>query len=51
MTGLGGDRIILGYPWLESFNLDVDWPAKKILRPAVKLKTLLYEKYTRDQIN
>jgi hypothetical protein len=46
VIGLGGDRIILGYPWLESFNPDVDWLAKKILGPTVKLKTLLYGKYT-----
>ena len=46
VTGLEGNRIILGYPWLESFNPNINWPAKKILRPTVKLKTLLYGKYT-----
>ena len=51
MTGLGGDRIIQGYPWLKSFNPDVDWLAKQILGPTVKLKTLLCGKYTQDQIN
>jgi hypothetical protein len=30
---LGRDRIILGYPWFQAFNPDIDWPTKYIKGP------------------
>src|SRR5712672_3656416 len=26
VTNLGGDRFIFGYPWLATFNPDINWP-------------------------
>jgi len=26
VTNLGGDRWIFGYPWLATFNPDINWP-------------------------
>jgi Retroviral aspartyl protease len=39
VTNLGKDCIILGYPWLEAFNLEINWKEGKILGPQTKLKT------------
>jgi len=39
VTGLGQDQIILGYPWLEQFNPDIDWENGKILGTEITLKT------------
>jgi len=39
---LGLDRIILGYPWLHAFNLDIDWPNCKLVGPKVKMETMLH---------
>ena len=25
VTGLGNQRIILGFPWLNKYNLDINW--------------------------
>jgi gag-polyprotein putative aspartyl protease len=33
IVDLGRDQIILGYPWLREFNLDIDWPTKFIKGP------------------
>src|SRR6266850_4344765 len=38
VTGLGQDQIILGYPWLEQFNPDIDWENGKILGTEITLK-------------
>jgi len=42
VTNLGSDRIILGYPWLRAFNLDIDWPNCKLMGPKVKMETMLH---------
>jgi len=39
MTNLGGDRIILGYPWLHNINPVIDWPNCKLIGPRVKIET------------
>jgi len=36
---LGKQPIILGYPWLEEYNLDIDWKEGRLLGPHVHLKT------------
>jgi hypothetical protein len=33
VTNLGKDRIILGYPWLEAFNPDINWGEGRINGP------------------
>jgi len=35
IMNLGGDRIILGYPWLHNFNPQIDWPKYKLIGPPV----------------
>jgi predicted aspartyl protease len=39
VTNLGKDRIILGYPWLEAFNPDINWGEGRLKGPKVKFKT------------
>jgi hypothetical protein len=38
ITNLGDDHILLGYPWLEEFNPDVDWKAGAMKGPQVELE-------------
>jgi hypothetical protein len=52
VTGLSGIELILGYPWLQDFNPQVDWPTNTIPSPPVEIKTLLQDKiaqYTRNR--
>jgi hypothetical protein len=39
VTNLGRDRLILGYPWLEAFNPEINWAEGKLLGPQTMLKT------------
>jgi Retroviral aspartyl protease len=39
VTNLGKDRLILGYPWLEAFNPEINWAEGKLLGPWTTLKT------------
>jgi hypothetical protein len=39
VTNLGRDRLILGYPWLEAFNPEINWAEGKLLGPQTTLKT------------
>jgi hypothetical protein len=39
VTNLGRDRLILGYPWLEAFNPEINWAEGKLLGPRTTLKT------------
>ena len=41
VTGLSGIELILGYPWLQDFNPQVDWPTNTLPGPPVEIKTLL----------
>jgi hypothetical protein len=39
VTNLGKDRIILGYPWLEAFNPDINWEKGQVNGPKFQIKT------------
>ena len=45
VTNLGGDRVILGYPWLRDFNPKIDWPTGKLEGPAVTIETCFYSRF------
>jgi len=45
VTDLGSDRMILGYPWLRTFNPNIDWPNCKLIGPPVKIETLFHGCY------
>jgi hypothetical protein len=47
VTNLGSDKMILGYPWLHTFNPDIDWPSCKLVGPAIKMETLLHARNPR----
>jgi hypothetical protein len=47
LTGLGHDRLILGYPFLNAFNLDMDWRAAQLKGGDVFLETMGFEKAQR----
>jgi predicted aspartyl protease len=38
VTNLGDDHILLGYPWLEEFNPDIDWKAGAMKGPQIELE-------------
>jgi hypothetical protein len=40
VTNLGQDRIILGYPWLHEFNLEIDWEQGRLIGEEVKLEEI-----------
>jgi hypothetical protein len=42
VINLGSDRIILEYPWLCIFNLDIDWLSCKLIGPKIKIETMLH---------
>src|SRR5216683_8181756 len=37
--------MILEYPWLCTFNPNINWPSCKLIGPTVKIKTLFYRYY------
>jgi len=39
ITNLGKDQLILGYPWLEEFNPEINWTEGKLLGTRIHLKT------------
>ncbi len=45
VTDLGSDRMILRYPWLCTFNPNIDWPNCKLIGPPVKIETLFHGCY------
>jgi hypothetical protein len=47
VTNLGSDKMILGYPWLRTFNPDIDWPNCKLTGPAINMETLLHARNPR----
>jgi hypothetical protein len=51
VTNLGQDHIILGYPWLREFNLDIDWEEGQLVGEEVKLEEIgmAWEGYKRWQ--
>jgi hypothetical protein len=40
VTNLGQDRIILGYPWLQEFNPEIDWEEGRLIGEGVKLEEI-----------
>ena len=45
VTNLGTDRVILGYPWLEAFNPQLDWKNGTLVSPnfPIYLETQWYQ--------
>ena len=39
VTNLGIDQIIGGYPWLATFNLEINWTEGQIKGPKLQIKT------------
>jgi len=39
VMNLGKEQAILGWPWLEEFNPDIDWTNGRLLNTPVTLKT------------
>jgi len=39
------DQMVLGYPWLHTFNPNINWPSCKLIGPAVKIETLFHGCY------
>jgi hypothetical protein len=42
VTNLERDWIILGYPWLETFNPEINWGEGRIKGPKIQFKTTAY---------
>ena len=40
VTNLGRNEIILGYPWLREFNLEINWQTANVLSPRTTLETI-----------
>src|SRR5712672_4748494 len=49
VTNLGGDRFILGYPWLATFNPDINWPEAIVNGPHFRVETLVSGKLTQKE--
>jgi Retroviral aspartyl protease len=49
VTNLGTDRVILGYPWLEAFNPQLDWKNGTLASPnfPIYLETQWYQTISR----
>jgi Retroviral aspartyl protease len=40
VTNLGQDHVILGYPWLQEFNPEIDWEEGQLIGEEVKLEEI-----------
>src|SRR5712672_2591011 len=49
VTNLGGDRFIFGYPWLATFNPDINWPEATVNGPRFRVETLVSGKLTQRE--
>jgi hypothetical protein len=51
ITSLGNDCVILGYPWLEEFNPEIDWSARtmKGAQVQLELQTLAWQNWWQGQ--
>ncbi len=45
VTDLGSNQMILRYPWLHTFNPNINWPNCKLIGPHVKIETLFHRHY------
>jgi len=43
VSNLGKDRFILGYPWFQAFNPDINWAEAKLKGPGIKMETIQHE--------
>src|SRR5712675_390576 len=41
VMNLGGDRFIFGYPWLATFNPEINWPKAIVNGPCFRVETLV----------
>ena len=51
ITSLGGDRAILGYPWLHRFSPTIDWKGGKVLGAPITIETSLLKWAREKEIN
>src|SRR5712675_2272023 len=49
VTNLGGDRFIFGYPWLATFNPDINWPEAIVNGPRFRVEMLVSGKLTQKE--
>jgi len=49
ITNLGGDRFIFGYPWLATFNPEINWPEATVNGPRFRVETLVSGKLTQKE--
>jgi len=49
VTNLGGDRFILGYPWLVTFNPEINWLEATVNGPRFRVETLVSGKLTQKE--
>src|SRR5712672_2348394 len=49
ITNLGGDRFIFGYPWLATFNPDINWPKGRVEGSRFRAETLIKGKLTQKE--
>src|SRR5712675_1740806 len=49
VTNLGGDRFIFGYPWLATFNPEINWPEAIVNGPRFRVETLVSGKLTQKE--
>jgi len=49
VTNLGGDRFIFGYPWLATFNPDINWPEGRVEGSCFRAEMLIKGKLTQKE--
>src|SRR5712675_1699820 len=49
VTNLGGDRFIFGYPWLATFNPNINWPEGRVEGSRFRAETLIKGKLTQKE--
>jgi len=49
VTNLGGDRFIFRYPWLATFNPDINWPEGRVEGSCFRAETLIKGKLTQKE--
>jgi len=49
VTNLGGNRFIFGYPWLATFNPDINWPEGQVEGSRFRAEMLIKGKLTQKE--